>query len=189
MTSPRFNKTGISLLEILAAAAILGMLVNLIIGVMLAGNRLSATGLATLDRIQRSADLREVFARDVRTSFGAVPSVLTYATTGDQLVLELPALQEKPAVQRYAVYGLLKSKTRLDRMELSLQNGALSVDSFRTFPLELEGFRVDHVGRLVSIELDADQTGNRPLPPGAKRKAPVTYRFSAAPRSANGARS
>lgn len=183
MTSRTPNKTGVTLLEILASVAVLAMLVNIITGVILTGNRLSATGIATLDRIQRSTDVRESFARDVKASFGVANSVLTYATRPNQLVLELPPLPEKPAAQRYAVYGLLKSKKRLDRLEFTLENGAAAIESFQTFPMDLEGFRVDHAGRLVSIELDADQTGNRPLPPGYKRKPPVTYRFTYAARS------
>jgi hypothetical protein len=182
------NKRGVSLIEVLAVAAVMATLLNAIIAILLAGNRLSATGIATLDRIQCSADIRETFARDVKSSFGVVPGVLSYATRGDQLVLELPALRERPGAARYAVYGLLKSKGRLDRMELTIEDGSSSIESFQTFPLELEGFRVDHAGRLVSVELDADQTGNRPLPPGCKRKPPVTYRFTAAARSSSGGR-
>ncbi|MCX5769765.1 MAG: hypothetical protein NTZ09_05775 [Candidatus Hydrogenedentes bacterium] len=188
MTSRPFNKAGISLLEVLATAAIMAMLVNVIIGVMLGGNRLSATSIATLDRIQRSADIREAFARDVKSSFGVAPSVLTYATTENQLVLELPPLIEKPGAPHYAVYGLLKSKRRLDRLEFTVDNEKPVIESFQTFPMDLEGFRVDHADRLVSVQLDADQTGNRPLPPGCKRKPPVTYRFTAAARSQSGGR-
>ena len=188
MTSRTSNKTGVTLLEILASVAVLALLVNLIIGVMLTGNRLSATGIATLDRLQHSADIRETFARDVKTSFGVAASVLTYATSPNQLVLELPPLPEKPGAPRYAVYGLLKTKRRLDRLEFTLDNGAPAIESFQTFPMDLEGFRVDHAARLVSVELDADQTGSRPLPPGYKRKPPVTYRFTAAARSKTGGR-
>jgi len=188
MTSRTCNKTGVTLLEVLASAAVLALLVNIIIGVMLAGNRLSATGIATLDRIQRSTDIREMFARDVKSSFGVAASVLTYATTENQLVLELPPLPEKPGAPRYAVYGLLKSKRNLDRLEFTLDKGSPSIESFQTFPMDLEGFRVNHDKRLVAVELDADQTGNRSLPPGYKRKPPVTYRFTAAARSKTGGR-
>jgi len=185
MRAPKNNRRGTSLLEMLAYVAILGLLINAILGVMAAAGRLNAIGIATLDRMKNAGDIRETFLRDVKTAASVAETAASYKTTENQLVLELPAVE---ASRRYVVYGLLKSQRRLDRLEFELsENQAAVVKSFQTFPLDLEGFRVETAPQgPVSIELDADVVGNRPVPPGAKRKPPVTYTFTAATRSAQG---
>lgn len=188
MTSRTRNKSGVTLLELLVTAFVLAMLANAIIETMIGGSRLSALSMAAMDRMQRSSDIRDILAGDIKSSFGVADSALSYATSGNQLVIELPPLPDKPGVPHYAVYGTLKSKDRLDRLEFTIQNNSPAIESFRTFPLDIEGFRVEHSGRLVSVELDADQTGDRPLPAGYKRKPPVTYRLTAAARSQSGGR-
>jgi hypothetical protein len=177
-----------TLLEVLASSSVLILLVNVIISIMMSGNRLSATSMNTLDRIQRSTDVRESLLRDVKSSYGVVPSVLHYETSDKQLVLELPPLAEKPEARHYAVYGRMKSQNQLDRLEITMGDGSEAVESFETFPLWIEGFSVKQSGKLVSIELDANQTANRPAPAGVKRKPPVKYEFTAAPRSVAGGR-
>lgn len=175
------GRLGMSLIEMLVYVAVLGFVVNALLGVMVMGGRLNAAGIATLDRMKNAADIRESFLRDVKTATRVADSVFSYKTTQNQLVLLLPQ-------NRYVVYGLLRSPRRLDRLDFTIGQGQKPVPrAFTTFPLDLEGFRVD-AGQngLVSIELDADVVGNRPLPPGVKRKPPAAYRFTAATRSVRG---
>ncbi len=178
------NRTGFTLLEMLAYIACLGLVLASVTFVFVTSSRLHATGTATMERMRVVGEIRRAFLRDVREAQHVAAGAGAYATDANHLVLELPPQTEGG---RYVAYGLFDESNRLGRYEFVVKpDNTVEYLRLTAFPLALEGARVTYDAaepRQVALEIDVDRVGSRPIPKGYKRKAPVTYSMRAALRT------
>lgn len=83
------NRRGYSLMELIAVFAAFGMLLNVLAGIMVANNRLSAVGLLRLDRLTAREEIAAAFHDQVQQSL-SLGHESTGGCTADRLVMIAP---------------------------------------------------------------------------------------------------
>lgn len=181
------SAAGISLLEVLACAAILAVVINLAAGAFITSTRLSVLGTSALDRMQAVDEIRNGFTSTVRESCAVVPTLSEYSSGSEQIILEMAQRPAQKAGKRYAILGQFGSESRLSRLVVLEKDGDYTIASFMTYPLDLGSIRFscdtgDMQGaRLVSLEFDVknERRVRRPRP---------AHKFTAAIRGVSAAR-
>jgi hypothetical protein len=181
------SSAGLSLLEVLACAAILGVVINLCASVFVTSSRLSVLGTTALDRIHVVQEIRDGFISTVRESCAVVPTLSEYSSGSEQIILEMAQRPAQKAGKRYAILGRFGSESRLGRLKILEKDGKYSAEGFVTYPLEFDSIRFGydkstvHEARLISLEFDIKNTGNR-------RGRRAAHKFTAAIRGVSAAR-
>jgi len=172
----RQRRAGMTLIECLVYVAIFCVVVNLCVSVFLGMSRLSAMQTTALDRMREVEEVREVFSRAVRASYGVVAGVGAYKTGPDQLVLEMPSDPAAAKANHYTILGKLGKESRLARLELVANDGKYTSDSYVTYALPIDALRFQYdpgQPRVVQCEVDVPNAAKK------KNKPPVTYHFLA----------
>jgi len=176
---------GMSLVEVLGCIAILGVVINLGASVFITSTRLCALGTTALDRMHVVEEIRDGFTGTVRESCAVVPTLSEYRSGNEQVILEMAPTGRSE--KRYAILGRFGCGSRLSRLVVVGEDGNYSVETFRTYPLDVDKIRFGYDKsavqdvRLVSIEFDIKDEGQ-------KRNKRTAHKFTASMRAISGAR-
>ena len=175
------RECGMTLLEMLAYVAVLGILLNIAAGALMMCSRLSVKGTTAVDRANAIEEVRTEFTETVRAASAVRAGVCDYRTGPDQVVLEMPPGPDEPQARHYTVLGFLGTESRMSRLRIKEQDGNFSAEGLDTYRLPIESLKLSYDAsepanaHLVTIEVDVKD--DRPI-----RGEPVLHRFSAAPR-------
>jgi type II secretory pathway pseudopilin PulG len=134
----RRRASGITLVEMLAYIAILGLLVNLGAKTFLSHTRLSAIGVAGLANFDALQDIRRDFTDTVQASLGVCPGIGVYRSNKEQLVLRMPTEPGEAVAARYAVFGRMENPPYLYRLIMTQDaSGALQTEHMGRYRRDL----------------------------------------------------
>lgn len=175
------SRAGMTLLECLVYIACFTIIVNISMTTFVSASRFCSVGMAGLDRLAMSDDMREGVAGTLRQARRVVAGVGAYHTGAETLVVELPPWPQSPAATRYAVLCHIPEKKRMARLLVVEKDGQYTVTAYSTYALPVASlqFRYNNAdplrARLVSVDVETVNI--------RKGRPPVPYGFSVALRS------
>lgn len=182
----RVSKAGMTLLECLMYVAIMGVVINISISLFRSSTRISAHGVAVLDRLNSGEEVRTAFLRTVHEAARVADGVAGYKTGGDRIVFEMPPAPEKPDERHYVVFGCVASKERVGRLNVSVKNGEAAAGDYISYALPVKTVNFEWASgepaaaRLVTARIQTKMTGAR------KDREPIIHTFSGALRCVPG---
>lgn len=141
------NSAGYTLLELLAAGAIMFAALTLCGKLFVQTTRLSAANTGAMDRLNQMRELENEFIETVHEAVGVAARAASYRTSEDTLVLRLPANKGE---RRCAVFGALRRPDRITRMILHESGGSWEAESLTTFALPVGQLRFSWEGETLS---------------------------------------
>ncbi len=171
-TSRQRRNAGYTIIEMLVYVAVLAIAINLCGKLFLSGSRLSALNTQALDRMLAVSEVEKEFDRAVREASAVVPEAGEYRSGEQTVVLQAEPEEGSP---HYVVFGTIRDKEHISRMDLVQRSGVLECTRFTTFrqPFASIAFAAPQAP-LISLEVIIKKdTGERNL-----RK--TVHRFDAA---------
>jgi len=130
------DNRGMTLLEVLAASALLAVFVSMSLQMFVTHNRITAQNMLTINRMEGIRGVQDEFRAAVREAVGVADGVLDYRTTPELLVLRLPP--DEAGAERHAILGTLLREDRLSMMRV-LGSNPPSVEYLTSLPLPVSG--------------------------------------------------
>ncbi len=129
-TSRPRRTAGYTIIEMLVYVAVLAIAINLCGKLFLSGSRLSALNTQALDRMLAVSEVEKEFDRAVREASTVVPEAGEYRGNEQTVVLQAEPEEGCP---HYVVFGAMRDKEHVSRMDLVRRNGNLECTRFTTF--------------------------------------------------------
>jgi len=166
-TRNRLAGKGMSLLEVLCAAVLLAVVINLAARTFISSSRLAAFGTAALDKMVVLDTIHNDFVASVRGSGRLCSGIGRYRSGRDTVVLEMPQSVDESDVRRYIVFGPIESESRLSRLQIVEQGGEARVERFVTYRQALDSIRFSYDSdeienvRQITMDIETRKVGNR----------------------------
>ncbi len=140
---------GYTIMEMLAAIAISSMILLLCFNALLSSMRLSAYCTRSIDHDNDARQVQRVFLDAIRNASEVAPSVASYTTGPDTLVLR----SQEP--NRYIVLGDLTNQGNLQQLEIIDDHGVFQAGrhSVCRLPLTSLHFETANKGRLIRMDI------------------------------------
>lgn len=157
----RADKRGYTLIELLAYAFILAIIVNMSVTLFLTAKRLSVLGEMAFERISGVDEMGRAFSDAVMESDAIVHELNSIVTDEGCLILSQPA----EAGRRYVVFRAVDEGRYLRAEEYVEHGEGLSLEKLKTFRLPIAGLRFEYASdrpeqsRTVRLHLHIDNKG------------------------------